>query len=684
MYRYFIAIILCFAAAPLLSQTRKPLTHEVMWSMKRVANPELSPDGKWAVVSVSETAYDEKENVSDLWIVATDGTSEARRLTSGKSAESGQKWSPDGRFLAFSAKRDGDEANQIYILNVRDGGEAYRLTNVSTGASAPLWSPDGKFIAFTSKTWPGAATDSANKKMAEEKKKEKFKARVYTSFPIRLWDQWRDEQQSHVLVQAVDSNAGARDMMAGWDGLNGSGFLFSGQFCWTPDGQAIVFSAITDNEVSAYREPTTKLFKCGRNGGSVTTLTNDGNDNTSPAFSKDGKTLYCLSSVVNNNKVYNLYRLVSFSWPAMQKRSLVIPLLDRPINAFVPGVNNDIFLSVEDQGRDKLYRWLAATKKLELINKVAGGCNPVIAASGDGNTVVSTYEDASRPAELVKVNGENGDQRFLTKFNQSPLDSLDMPAVEEVWFTSSRGKKIRSLILKPAGFDANKKYPLFVVIHGGPAGAWKDNWGYRWNYQLLAAPGYVLLMTDYTGSTGYGEKFAQDIQFDPLKGPADEINEAATDAIKRFSYIDGSRQAAGGGSYGGHLSVWMEATTSHYKCLIDHAGMINSETQWGTSDFIYNREEMNGGPPWKQTKSWKEQNAIRFAEQFKTPMLVTQGELDYRVPVNNALETWAVLNRMKVPGKLIVFPEENHWILKAEDSRFWYKEVHAWLAKYLK
>ena len=239
-------------------------------------------------------------------------------------------------------------------------------------------------------------------------------------------------------------------------------------------------------------------------------------------------------------------------------------------------------------------------------------------------------------------------------------------------------------MLKPAGFDAQKKYPLFVVIHGGPAGAWKDNWGYRWNYQLLAAPGYVLLMTDYTGSTGYGEKFTQDIQYDPLKGAADEVNEAAKDAIKRFSFIDGSRQAAGGGSYGGHLAVWLEATTSHYKCLISHAGMINSETQWGTSDFIYNREEMNGGPPWKQTKSWKEQNAVRLAEQFKTPMLVTAGELDYRVPVNNAVEIWSVLQRMKVPGKLIIFPEENHWILKAEDSRFWYKEVQDWLAKYLK
>ena len=674
---------LAFLAIAAFSQTKTPITHEIMWSMKRVSAPEISPDGKWVVFSVTEPSYDEKEAVTDLWVVPADGSAEPRRLTGNKSGESGQKWSPDGKLLAFSAKRDGDDASQIYILNFKEGGEAYKLTNVSTGASAPQWSPDGKYIAFTSKTFPGAATDSANKKMAEEKKKQKYKARVYTSFPIRLWDVWRDEQQTHIMVQPLTGGE-AKDILAGWDGLNGNGYLFSGQYCWAPDGESLVFAAITDNYVSAYQEPVTKLLKVNRNGGGVSILTNDANNNASPAFSIDGKTLYCLSSTLNNYKIYNLDKLVSFDWPSMQNRTVVIPSMDRPVNAYAPVGDHDLVLSIEDQGRDKLLRYKAADKSFESINASQTGCNPVVSCSADGSVVASTYDDASHPTEIVRILPSDKSQRAITHFNDARVASLDMPAVEEVWFTSSKGKKIRSLMLKPAGFDAQKKYPLFVVIHGGPAGAWKDNWGYRWNYQLLAAPGYVLLMTDYTGSTGYGEKFTQDIQYDPLKGAADEVNEAAKDAIKRFSFIDGSRQAAGGGSYGGHLAVWLEATTSHYKCLISHAGMINSETQWGTSDFIYNREEMNGGPPWKQTKSWKEQNAVRLAEQFKTPMLVTAGELDYRVPVNNAVEIWSVLQRMKVPGKLIIFPEENHWILKAEDSRFWYKEVQDWLAKYLK
>jgi len=224
---------------------------------------------------------------------------------------------------------------------------------------------------------------------------------------------------------------------------------------------------------------------------------------------------------------------------------------------------------------------------------------------------------------------------------------------------------------------------LFIVIHGGPAGEWKHEWSYRWNYHLLASPGYVLLLTNYTGSTGFGEKFSQDIQFDPFKSPGNEIQEAAAAAIKQFAFIDGSKQAAGGASYGGHLTNWLEATTSHYKCLIAHAGLVNSEVQWGTSDGIYSREVMNGGTPWQLTKTFKEQNPIRFAANFKTPILVTVGEQDFRVPINNSLENWSALQRMKVPSKLIVFPEENHWILKAEDSRFFYQQVHEWLAKYL-
>jgi dipeptidyl aminopeptidase/acylaminoacyl peptidase len=239
------------------------------------------------------------------------------------------------------------------------------------------------------------------------------------------------------------------------------------------------------------------------------------------------------------------------------------------------------------------------------------------------------------------------------------------------------------MLIRPPGFDPSKKYPLFVVIHGGPHTMWRDMWVLRWHYHLLAAPGYVVLLTNFTGSTGFGEAFAQGIQGDPLKGPSDEINDAADEAIERYSFIDGSRQCAGGASYGGHLANWLQASTTRYRCLVSHAGLVSLKSQWGTSDVAYGREVAQGGPHWEDIPLWTEQSPITYAENFKTPVLVTFGENDFRVPINNGLEYWAVLQRQQVESRLVIFPDENHWILKGENSRYFYQEVHDWLGRWL-
>jgi dipeptidyl aminopeptidase/acylaminoacyl peptidase len=268
-------------------------------------------------------------------------------------------------------------------------------------------------------------------------------------------------------------------------------------------------------------------------------------------------------------------------------------------------------------------------------------------------------------------------------FNADKVAQIDWQPLRHFWFTSRAGKRIHNMVALPPRFDQGKKYPLLVLMHGGPHSMWRDNWGLRWNYYMLARPGYIVLLTNYSGSTGFGEAFAQSIQGDPLKGPANEINEAADDAIRQFSFIDGTRQAAAGASYGGHLANWMQATTTRYRTLISHAGLINLESQWGTSDTIYHREVGSGGPVWEQGPVWREQNPIRFAANFKTPILLSVGENDFRVPLNQTLENWSVLQRLQIPSKLIVWPDENHWILKGENSKFFYQEVHGWLKKYV-
>ncbi len=680
MKQLIIAIMAVLAVGSVTAQQKKAITHEDLWLMKRVGAPQVSPDGKWVVFNVTEPSYTETEVVSDLWIVPSDGSAVPRRLTSGKSAEGGYQWSPDGKYIAFSAKREGDEAGQIYLLNVKEGGEAQRFTNISIGAGSPQWSPDGKMILFTGNVFPGAYSDSANKKIADDRKKIKYKARVYRQYPIRNWDRWMDDKQPHMFVQAI-GNDKATNLLNDVAISKQEGFRL-GNITWSADGKSVLFTAVTEAGTGAYQDVISNIYSVPVTGGDAKQLTKDGASYGDPAVSPDGKYLFCTSSPINNNKVYNLDQLTRFDWPSMQNKTVLTKQLDRPVNSFTIAANT-IFMVVESEGRDQVYTMPVSGGNAQLYTKGGVGSYTGLSVSESGNAIVAAFESSTMPAEIVKVNS-NGTHNLISNFNTEKLKKLDLNAVEEIWTSSSRGKKIHSWIVKPAGFDANKKYPLFVVIHGGPASAWKDNWSYRWNYHLLSAPGYVLVLTDYTGSTGYGEKFAQDIQFDPFKGPADEIQEAAADAIKRFTFIDGTKQAAGGASYGGHLSNWLQGTTSHYKALISHAGLVNSEAQWGTSDVMYGREVMAGGPPWEQAKTWIEQNPIRLAKNFKTPVLVTVGELDYRVPLNNSLEYWAALKRMKVPSKLIVFPEENHWILKAENSKFFYQQVHEWLATYLK
>jgi dipeptidyl aminopeptidase/acylaminoacyl peptidase len=376
-----------------------------------------------------------------------------------------------------------------------------------------------------------------------------------------------------------------------------------------------------------------------------------------------------------------------FSWPVQGQPIVVTSAVDRSIASydFTPDSRN-IYFTAEDAGLEKLYSMPAGGGEAKQVMDMPNGGvygNVTIPSRASGTTILGTWESAVNPAEIFRIDVANKRNQPLTDFNRQKVAQLDLSPLRHFWFTSKTGKKIHNMIALPPAFDEHKKYPLLVLIHGGPYSMWRDQITLRWNYHMLARPGYVVLMTDYTGSTGYGNDFAQGIQGDPLKTPGDELNQAADEAIRLFPFVDGTRQAAAGASYGGHLANWLQATTTRYKCLISHAGLVNLESQWGTSDGIYSREVTNGGPVWEQGKIWREQNPIRYAANFKTPILLSVGENDFRVPLNNTLENWAVLQRMRVPSRLLVWQGENHWILNAENSRHFYQEVYAWLGKYL-
>jgi dipeptidyl aminopeptidase/acylaminoacyl peptidase len=665
-----------------------------MWLLKRVGAGTPSPDGKWVVFSLLEPAYDEKDQTSDLWIVPADGSAKPRRLTFSKSGESGVSWSPDSRRLAFSAKREGDEVAQIYVLDVADGGEAVRVTSLSTGARTPEWQPDGNALLFTSTVFPGAGDDEANKKIAAERKAQKYRARVYEKFPVRNWDKWVEDMQAHLFVQSLEPGAKAKDILAGTKLINEAGFAArvsdsSEDFdaVWTPDGQSVIFVATTGRNTAAYADVHTDLFKIPATGGEPVRLTNGKNSFSRPIFRRDGKALYAISNAEGSNgKTYSLDRLARFSWPELGPPTVLTANFDRSVGSFAATPDSkSIYLTAEEAGNEKLFTLPADGGEVRLAMDMTRGVytNLKIPQKAAAATVIATWESAMNPPEVFRLNLKEKTRQSLTNFSAERLAQIDWQPLRHFWFTSKAGKRIHNMIALPPNFDEKKKYPLFVVMHGGPNSMWRDNWGLRWNYYMLSRPGYVVLLTNYSGSTGFGEAFAQSIQGDPFKGPANEINEAADEAIRLFPFVDGARQAAAGASYGGHLANWMQATTTRYKALVSHAGLINLESQWATSDTIYSREVNNGGPVWEQAPIWREQNPIRFAKNFRTPIMLSVGENDFRVPLNQTLENWSVLQRLRIPSKLIVWPDENHWILKGENSRYWYQELYAWLKKYL-
>jgi len=684
------ALALCIAfACCAIAQAAdlRPITHEDVWLAKRVSAPVPSPDGRWVVFTVAEPAYAEKDKRSDLWLVPADGSAPARRLTNSRGAESGVAWGEDSRRIVFSARRDDDTAAQIYLLDLGFGGEARRLSHAKEGARSPVLSPDGASLAYVS--------DVPNDPQAAE---PKYNARVYDGFPVRSWDHWRKPQRPHLFVQpltAAGQPAGeARDLLAGTQLAAAPGFAGRGgnsgdnlDPVWTRDSRQLVFVASENRNQAAYAFTDTQLYRVAAAGGSEPVRLTSGPDRYgSPMFSPDGRRLFAAFER-GSGKPYNIDQIAALDWPEVGAPLVLTAPLDRPASSFaVSADGRTLWFLAADAGRHQLYSTPTHRAQPQLAWRLESGNygSLALAAQSKSPVLVATWDSAIHPPEVVRLAPQARRHELLTGLNAALAAQIDWQPLREFTFENRRGDTIHSFMALPPGFDPAKKYPLLVLMHGGPHSMWTDQFVVRWNYHLLAQPGYIVLLTNYKGSTGYGEAFAQSIQGDPLRGPADDINAAADEAIKQFSFIDGTRQCAAGASYGGHLANWMQATATRYRCLVSHAGLLDLRSQWATSDVIYHREVNIGSPPWSGEALWQEQSPFAYAEKFKTPVLVTVGERDFRVPLNNTLEYWSVLQRQQVPSRLLVFPEENHWILEGENSRFFYGEVQAWLAKYLK
>ena len=553
-----VAMATVFALAPSAPRAEaslalKPITHESLWMMKRVGAPAVSPDGKWVVYSVVEPSYEPDKAVSDLWLVSADGLKTPRRITNTRAPEGGLAWSPDSSSIAFTTKRESDDAEQVYILNLAEGGEARRLTSLSTGASNPKWRPDGKAILFESFVYPNALDDEANKKIAAERKARKYNVRTYEHFPIRFWNQWLDDRHPTLMVQSVEPGSQPKDILSGTALARTSGYSGSETDSgvtlaplWSPDGREVLFTATAERWNAAYAHVGYHLYRMTADGAEPRIVTPASGRYIEASFSPNGKSLF-FKYEVQDSEVYHLPRLYQVPWPAGGDAALVTRDFDRePARYALTPDGKQVYLLVPDAGKENLYQVAAGGgKPVLVIEPATGGYTSLEIPERTAKPIlIATYGSSVRPPEIVRIDPKRHTHSNLTEVDTAAAAAIDWRPPQHFYFTSRRGRNIHNMMVLPPAFDAAKKYPLLVLIHGGAASNNADQIGLRWNYHLLAAPGYVILMTDYTGSTSFGEKFAQAIKLDPLKTPGDEIDQAVDEAIKRYPFIDGSKACA--------------------------------------------------------------------------------------------------------------------------------------------
>ena len=656
---------------------KHPLAFDDLIKLHRIAAPEVSPDGKWVAYGISTPDMEANRGVSNIWLVSTSGGDAIQLTQSGK--DSAPSWSPDGKTLAFLSGRDG--TSQVYVISM-EGGEAKKLTALSTGADLFKWAPDGKSIAFTSGVYVDCKDDACNKKRDEEKEKSKVKAHVADHLLYRHWDHWSEGKRSHLFIQPVEATTAAHDLTEGADydvppDQRGGDTDLN----FSPDSKEICYTAVTDKMEATSTNG--DLFLVPVTGGESKRITTNQGFDGNPVYSPDGKYIAYHAQMTAGYEA-DRWQVLLYNRQAGQSENISASF-DRSAGelSWSPDSKTIYFLA-ENETLQPIYAMEArsgATPK-----KLLDGFNAAYSFSGDGKILVTERTSLTMPGELFVAGGDGSGLKQLTHENDSILASVEMNAPETFWFEGAEATRVQAMIIRPPQSVPTKKYPMLVLLHGGPQTMWSNAWGYRWNAQLFSGAGYVTLMINRRGSTGYGQKFTDQITADWGGRAYVDVMKGIDAAILKYPYIDRTRMAAAGGSYGGYMADWLATHTDRFKAIVSHAGVYDKVSMYATEELWF-EEHDSQGTPWTAPENYKKWSPSTYAAdlgKYKTPTLVVAGERDYRVPYTQSLEFFSALQRQGVPSKLVVFPDEGHWVLKPQNSQFWYKTFLDWLAEYVK
>lgn len=648
---------------------------EMLMSMKRISSPQLSPDGKWVLFNLSTPLIENNSFTKDLYKVSIE-TKEIVQLTKDHAKNFNGIWSPDGKTIAFVSTQS--ESAQIWTMDP-DGKNKKQITKVENGVGNIAYSPDGKYFSFTSEV--------KIDKTVEDKYPQfkKAKIRIYDKVPLRHWDHWIDENYSHLFVIPAEGGE-AKDLMPG-EPYDCPLAPFGGgeQIAWSTESKEIAYTAKKLLGLDFVKKTNSEIYLVPIGGGDAKNITEGmpGYD-MEPLYSPDGKWI-AFNSMARGGFESDKHRLMLYNRESGEIHELSKTLdqwIESPVWApdskslyFIAGTNGtkQVFqMQVEDGS------WKEITKGW--FNH--GG----VQISADGKTLVYKREDMMNPADLYTMPAEGGDIAQLTEVNKDFTKELKKAKVTERWFTSTDGKKFHAWVLFPPDFDETKKYPMITYCQGGPQSMIGQRFHFRWNYYLMASHGYVVLLPNRRGLPGFGQDWNDAISGDWAGMPMTDIL-VATDEMAKESYIDKDGMAALGASAGGYATFWLAGNhKGRFSAFISHCGVFNLESMYGSTEELWFPDWEYGGAYWEgNNKAWYDKNSPnRFIQNWDTPIMISTGEFDFRVPYTQSLEAFQAAQVKGIDSKIIICPEETHFIAHPQEFIIWAKEFFGWLDKYCK
>jgi dipeptidyl aminopeptidase/acylaminoacyl peptidase len=703
------------------------MTFEDLMQMKRLGATAVSPDGKWLAYSVTTINLDQNTKTMEWWIQKIDG-GDPQKIALTQPGDSGLQFSSDGKRILFLSGRESGQQVWLADFDAATGATSNpkRLTSISTDADNARWSPDGRFVVFTSSVYPdcpaitesdAATGDKCNKDRDAAIADSKVKAQIFTHLLYRHWNHFTGDKRSHLFLISVDGGA-IRDLTPNdphdippFSIEGGAGFAIS------PDSKELAFTENPDPVPAISTSAQIYTLDLTNPGAKPVKVSTSAGGNFNPAYSPDGKYL-AWRSQARAGYESDKFRLMLYDRAAKTEKNL-LPQLDLWVDEFAwePGSSSILYVSGLE-GSNQLRSVAinnAGRSPLELTPFPSGGEVSDLHVLPDGRSVLANVMTVRTPGETyllklpqlpqVSKSSQSHDQVIhikeyfgrnpelvsaLTHLNDALLSQLDLPKMENFWFTAKDGANVQGFLIRPPGFDPARKYPMKFLIHGGPQGAWGDAWSYRWNAELLAANGYVVVMINPRGSTGYGQAFVDGVNGDWGGKPYTDLMTGLDYAEQHYPFIDKSRECALGASYGGYMANWILGHTDRFKCIVSHDGMFNAESAFGsTEEDWFNIWEFKGAP-WDYYGKPDDQNPFRkwspsyYAKHFKTPTLVVHSQLDYRLDVSEGFQLFDTLQLLKVPSKMLYFPDEGHWVLKPQNSQLWYKTVNDWVDQWTK